>query len=78
MTIKIYTIPTCPYCHQTKDFLAKQKIEYEEIDVSKDQKAAEEMIKLSGQSGVPVIKIDDKVIIGFDRSEVEKSLQENQ
>lgn len=75
MSIKIYTTPTCPYCLMAKDYFVKKKIKYEEIDVSNDQKAAEEMIKLSGQPGVPVIKIDDEVIVGFDQAEVEKNIR---
>lgn len=75
MKITIYTTPSCPECHEAKDFFRNQKIDFEEIDVSKDQKKAEEMVEISGQMGIPVIKIDDKIIIGFDRSEVEKALK---
>lgn len=74
MNIKIYTTPTCPYCHMAKDFLAKKKLKFEEIDVLKDQKAAEEMVKISDQMAVPVIKIDDNVIIGFDQEQIERVL----
>ncbi len=72
--VKIYSTPTCPYCHQAKEFFKANKIEYTDIDVSRDQKAANEMIEKSGQMGVPVIDIDGKIIIGFDREKVKKSL----
>lgn len=70
----VYTTPTCPYCHAAKDFLKENNIRFEEKDVSKDKKAAEEMIEKSGQMGVPVIEIGSKVIVGFDRPEIKKAL----
>lgn len=76
MKIKIYTTPSCPYCHQAKDYLNKKRIQFEEIDVSQDQAKAEEMVKVSGQMGVPVIVADEKVIVGFDQNELEKILSE--
>lgn len=76
MKIKIYTTLTCPYCQMAKDFFSKRKLDFEEIDVAQDQKAAEEMIKISGQMEVPVIQIDKKVIIGFDKDQIEDSLSE--
>ena len=75
MSITIYTNPTCPYCAMAKDFFRDKKLPFKELDVSQDQKNAEEMIKLSGQMAVPVIQIGDEVIIGFDRSQVEKALK---
>ena len=57
-----------------KEFLKENKIEYKEIDVSKDSKAAEEMIEKSGQMGVPVVDIDGQIIIGFDRDAIKKAL----
>jgi len=82
LNIKIYTTPLCPYCHMAKDYFSRQKIKFEEIDVSQNQDAAKEMVELcmskGGQMGVPVIRIGDKIIVGFDRSEVEKALKEKQ
>lgn len=72
--VKIYTTPTCQYCRAAKEFFKENKIKYEEIDVSKDRKAVREMVKISGQLGVPVILIDNKVIVGFDRDELENAL----
>ena len=74
--IRIFSTPTCPYCHAEKDYLKEKKIKFEDIDVSKDQAAAEEMIEKSGQMGVPVTIIDNKtVIIGFDRAALRKALK---
>lgn len=74
MKITIYTTPTCPYCHQAKDYLDDKKLEYKEIDVSQNEAGLEEMIKLSSQMGVPVIVVDGKVIVGFDQSKLDKIL----
>ncbi|MCS7106137.1 MAG: glutathione S-transferase N-terminal domain-containing protein [Candidatus Aenigmarchaeota archaeon] len=73
--VKIYTTPTCPYCEMAKTFFRENRIEYEEIDVSSDREAAMEMIEKSGQLGVPVIEIDDKIIVGFDVNAIKKALE---
>ncbi len=70
----IYTTPVCPYCQMAKDFLDKNNIKYEEKIVSSDQNALEEMIKKSEQIGVPVIDIDNKIIIGFDEEAISELL----
>jgi len=72
--VKIYSTPTCTYCQQAKAFFKEEKIDFEEVDVSKDQEAASEMMKLSGSTSVPVIVIDGEVIKGFDREKLEESL----
>ncbi|MEM4282654.1 MAG: glutaredoxin family protein [Candidatus Woesearchaeota archaeon] len=73
--VKIYTTPTCPYCAMAKAFFKENKIPYEEIDVASNQKALDEMVSKSGQIGVPVIEIDGKIIIGFDRPALAKALK---
>jgi len=75
--IKVYSTPTCPYCHMLKDFLKEKKIEFEDIDVAADQEAAKEMIKKSGQMGVPVTDINGKIIVGFDKGAIEKELEKS-
>lgn len=75
MNIKIYSTPTCPYCISAKKYFEGKKIPFESVDVSIDNDKAQEMIDLSGQMGVPVIKINDKVIVGFDKEEIEKILK---
>jgi len=72
--VKIYSTPSCPYCQTLKEFLKKHNIEFEDIDVSKDQKALEEMIKKSGQMGVPVLDIDGQIVVGFDKEKICKLL----
>ncbi|KPJ56941.1 glutaredoxin [Parcubacteria bacterium DG_74_2] len=72
--IKVFSTPSCPYCVTLKMFLKEHNIEFEDIDVSENEKAKEEMIEKSGQMGVPVVEIDGKVIIGFDKEKVSKLL----
>jgi glutaredoxin 3 len=74
MDIKIYTTPTCGYCHQAKNFLDQLGVRYTEYDVSRDRAAAQEMVNLTGQMGVPVIVIDGQVVIGFDRNRLRELL----
>ncbi|MBZ9569738.1 glutaredoxin family protein [Patescibacteria group bacterium] len=76
--IKVFSTPTCPYCHVLKQFLKENNIEFEDIDVSKDEKAREEMIKKSGQFGVPVIEIDGEIVIGFDKEKISELLNINE
>lgn len=73
--ILIYSTPTCPFCHQAKAYLDSKKIEYTDIDVS-DPKNAQEMINKSGQMGVPVLDIEGKIIVGFDKAAIDKELGE--
>jgi len=74
MKIKVYSTSACPWCKVAKDFLTSHNINFEDIDVSVDQKAAQYMIEKSGQMGVPVIEIDDKIIIGFNKPILEEIL----
>ena len=65
--VTIYTTPTCVYCKMTKEFFKEHNVAYQEKDVSTDQAAVEEMVKKSGQMGVPVIDVDGKILVGFDK-----------
>ena len=75
LEVKVYTTQTCPYCKMVKEFLKHNKINYKEIDVSSNIKAAQEIVKKTGQMGVPVIDINGKFIIGFDKEELKKALK---
>ena len=74
-TVTIYSTPTCGYCHMAKEYFKSKEIEYKEFDVSKDQDKAQEMVNKSGQMGVPVIEIKDKIIVGFDRPNIDAALK---
>ncbi len=75
MIVKIYTTNHCPYCKMAKEFFKMHNVKYDEINVEEDAKAAEEMIEKSGQMGVPVIEIDGKLIVGFDKRAIESALK---
>lgn len=72
--VKIYTTPTCVYCKMTKKFFEEHGIKYQELNVAADAKAREDMVRISGQLGVPVITIDNEVVIGYDPEELTRFL----
>lgn len=74
MTITVYSTPTCPYCKLVKEYLREKGYEFTEIDVSANHEAATKMVKISGQMGVPVIDVDGKVIVGWNKSALEEIL----
>lgn len=73
-TVLVYSTPTCPYCRMAKAYFQEKGVTYKDIDVSLDQKFAEEMIKKSGQMGVPVLDINGTIIIGFDKKKINQAL----
>ena len=70
----IYTTPYCTYCKMAKEYFKSKGIEYEEHDVMADVAKREEMVKKSGQLGVPVIDIDGKIVMGFDKPKINEYL----
>jgi len=74
MSVKIYTTTHCPYCVIAKNFFKQNNVEYEEINVEDNHEAAHEMIQKSGQTGVPVIEINGKIIVGFNKPAIMKEL----
>lgn len=75
--IKLYSTPVCIWCAKTREFFRKHKIKYMDIDVSRDRKAATEMIHKSGQMGVPVIDIDGKIVVGYNEEKLKSLLKIN-
>ncbi|MBS3112899.1 glutaredoxin family protein [Candidatus Woesearchaeota archaeon] len=71
----IYSTPTCHYCVQAKEFFDENKVKYRDFNVAENEKAREEMVKKSGQMGVPVIVIGNEIIVGFDKSKIKKVLK---
>lgn len=72
--VTIYSTPTCAYCKMAKEYFTEKGVEFKEINVAEDMEAQQAMIQKSGQMGVPVIEIGDKVIVGFNKNEVEEAL----
>ncbi|MFH1505465.1 MAG: glutaredoxin domain-containing protein [archaeon] len=75
MKVIVYSIPMCYECSQLKDWLKEHNVEFETIDVAVDQAARKEVIEVSGQRTVPVTKVDDEIIIGFEREALKKALK---
>jgi len=72
--VTIYSTPTCFFCVKAKDYFKSRNIPFTDYDVSKNQKYAEEMVRKSGQMGVPVISIGSEIIVGFDKPKIERIL----
>jgi glutaredoxin 3 len=74
MSIAVYTTPTCGFCQQVKAYLHQRGVPFTEYDVSRDPQAAAEMVRLSGQRGVPVVLVDGQVVVGFNRPLIDQLL----
>jgi glutaredoxin 3 len=72
----IYSADWCGFCHATKDYLHKLKVEFEERNVEHEQAFAQEAVEKSHQMGIPVLDIDGTIIIGFDRDRIDATLKE--
>ena len=75
INVKIYSTPTCPWCKKAKAYLDEKGVAFENFNVAEDMKAQEEMIKISGQMGVPVLDIDGQIVIGFDKGKIDELLK---
>ena len=75
MNVIIYLSPTCPYCIELKKFLDEKKISHVDKDITQSKEIAEEAMKKSGQSSVPIIDIDGKIVVGFDKERISTLLK---
>ena len=76
-SVSIYSTETCGYCKMAKEFFEKNNIEFQEFDVGKDLAKRQEMIEKSGQMGVPVITVDNELIVGFNKTKLQELLNIN-
>lgn len=72
--IVLFTSPTCSWCTRAKAYFRQNRLAFREVDVSKDRKAAEDMVRRTGQQGVPVVLINNRPVVGFDRQKIEALL----
>lgn len=70
----IFSTPTCSFCTMAKQYFRQKGVKFKDVDVSRDPTAARDMVRRSGQQGVPVIDIGGKIVVGFDRGKIEKYL----
>ncbi len=73
--VTVYFTPTCSWCTTLKNHLKQHNIKYTDIDVSRNQKAAEELVRRSGQRGVPQTEINGRIIVGFDKARLNQLLE---
>jgi glutaredoxin 3 len=73
-TVVVFTTPTCSWCRAVKQHLKKHKIRFKEIDVTRDERAARDMVRRTGQQGVPVTLIRNRPIVGFKKKEINRLL----
>jgi glutaredoxin-like YruB-family protein len=71
----VFSTPTCPHCRTAKRYLKTKGVRFTNVDVSRDTRAARDMVRISGQQGVPVIQINGKPIVGFDRGKIDRLLE---
>ncbi len=72
--VLVFTTPSCPWCRRAKTYLRDRGVPFREVDVSRDAAAARDLVRRSGQMGVPVIEIDGRPVVGFDRQRIDQML----
>ncbi len=72
--VSIYTTPTCHFCQMTKEYFKANNVNYAEFNVAADMEKRKEMVEKSGQMGVPVIFVNDDMVIGFDKKRLDELL----
>ncbi len=74
MEVKVYSTPTCPYCEALKFFLEEHQIPFTEVDITANDKNKEEIVKKTGKMEVPVIEINGKIVVGFNKEKIKELL----
>ncbi len=72
--VQIYTTNVCQYCMKAKDFFKENNIAYTEHNVQQDKAKLQEMMDKTGQRGVPVIMVDEDIVIGYNEPILRKLL----
>ena len=72
--VTVYSTSTCPWCDRVKDYLKDKNYDFAEVDVGRDPGALQKMVDLSGQMGVPVVVVDQEVVVGYNRNRLEELL----
>lgn len=72
--VVLFSTPTCSWCRKIKRYFIEHKVKFKEIDVSRDARAARDIVRRTGQMGVPVTLIDNRPIVGFDKGQIDRLL----
>lgn len=73
--VTVYSTKSCPYCVMAKEYLKSKNISFQDVDVGSDMQKAMEMIRKSGQQGVPVLDVNGQIIIGFNKPAIDQALK---
>lgn len=76
MAVKVYSTPSCPYCKMAEDLLIENGVDFESVDLSEDEDEMNRIANRAGELAVPIIEIDDELIVGFDRRRIMDCLEE--
>lgn len=74
-SVIVFTTPTCIWCRKVKSFLKQNQVRFKEVDVSRDTVAMKDMVRKSGQRGVPQLWINNRPIVGFDEKKIKMELE---
>jgi glutaredoxin-like YruB-family protein len=72
--VVLFTTSSCSWCRKVKQYLQTNRIRFKEIDVARDERAGRDMVRMTGQTGVPVVLIDNRPIVGFDKAKINRML----
>ena len=72
--VTVFSTPTCPWCTRAKSYLRSRSVPFRDVDVSRDPAAARDLVRRTGQMGVPVVEIDGRPIVGFDQARIDAAL----
>ncbi len=73
-SVILFTTPTCSWCRTVKQYLRKNDIRFKEVDITRDEVAARDMVRRTGQQGVPVTLINNRSVVGFNKNEINRLL----
>jgi glutaredoxin 3 len=73
-TVIVFSTPTCSWCRAVKQHLKSHNIRFKDVDISKDERAARDMVRRTGQQGVPVTLINNRPVLGFDKGKIDRLL----
>lgn len=75
--ITVYSTPTCGFCHMAKEYFKSKGVQFQEKDLTQDAAAQHWVLQHTGQLAVPVIDIENEIIVGFDRARIDGALRAN-
>ncbi len=74
MRVVVFTGPGCSWCKKVKDYLKRNHVSFKEVDVSRSASAQKDIIRMTGQMGVPVVLIGSRTVVGFNKTKIDKLL----